>query len=247
MSHNLPNIIPSGTQMLSVITGSTGEFIEFTGETNSKQFVKIVWANEEHAEIIEVSGVILKNKPFSVHTTIIGLPIPDELMTWLGYISGKRYVGLYWDTYSWVPIAFDGSGDFTTLSTPVWNRYTHHKSVSKYLKPFNLGSSESKASQILIIDTVTNKSYVTPIIDGLSLLHALQGTYLDVYKQNGEIDKDKLFKITNNLFCDDSPDFIKPDALTISENPDYIERIFEIDARNCTALNNWLDTLLISK
>jgi len=164
-------------------------------------------------------------------------------MSWLGYIDGKRYIGLFWDSENCYPLAFDGSGRFVVLSTQVWKTFFEHPKSAPRLKTFDFGSDLGIAKHMLIIDTDTLKSHAVPLFDGISLLHATQGPKFSIQNENGEIDQGKLFKLADDLlYTDDTTDVLTTDDLTNPDKSAQVIRAMEIEEQNAISLREWLDS-----
>ena len=101
--------------------------------------------------------------------TRVDLLLPPDLCLALGYRGDCRFAGFFWSPLGDHLIATDGINSGTAQSW-AYLAFKRHRVVAPLLEPFDLGSSESDAVHILVIDGVANRAFVAPVSEARTFL-----------------------------------------------------------------------------
>jgi hypothetical protein len=103
--------------------------------------------------------------------TPLGIPVPPMLSKAMGYTGEARYVSFQWTPYGDEADYSDGrlSG---TGNWQAFLAYIQHPAVSPFLKEYDLGSSDSEARHILILDRKKLEIMIAPVKEAQAFLSA---------------------------------------------------------------------------
>lgn len=101
----------------------------------------------------------------------VDLPLPPELCETLGYRGPARFAGFFWSPLGDQLVATDGRSSGTAQSW-AFLAYRRHRAVAPLLDPFDLGSSEEDAADILLIDRERNMAHIAPVAAARAFLES---------------------------------------------------------------------------
>ena len=93
--------------------------------------------------------------------TLLAVPVPPNFAEALGYTGNGRFVGCYWQVMGDEAQLDDGRLDMTGE----WDAYlafVQHPKVYPAVRSYRLGSSDTEARDMLIIDRQEHRLYVAP-------------------------------------------------------------------------------------
>jgi hypothetical protein len=97
-------------------------------------------------------------------------PIPPLLAKVLGYKGNARYV-----SFNRTPLGdeveFSDGRESGTGNWQAFLAYIQHPAVSPFHEGFDLGSSESEAKHVLILDRAQQQLYIAPVREAENFLH----------------------------------------------------------------------------
>jgi hypothetical protein len=91
----------------------------------------------------------------------LSVPVPPRLAELIGYRGEARWVAFHWEPCG--DESFYDDGRTSGTGSPwAYLAYVRHRAVAGSLAPFNLGSSDSEASEWLVLDRAEQVLYVAP-------------------------------------------------------------------------------------
>jgi hypothetical protein len=101
--------------------------------------------------------------------TPLNVPVPPMLAKAMGYRGNARYVSFQWTPYGDEADYSDGRGSGTG-DWQAFLAFIHHPAVSPRLQGYDLGSSDSEAKHVLILDQEQQILFIAPARDAEKFL-----------------------------------------------------------------------------
>ena len=94
--------------------------------------------------------------------TPLHVPVPPILAKAIGYAGRARYVAFNWTPYGDEAEYFDGRLS-ATGNWQAFLAYIQHPAISPHLQDYDLGSSDSEAKHVLILDQAILEMFIAPV------------------------------------------------------------------------------------
>jgi hypothetical protein len=112
---------------------------------------------------------MLQNEEERAGWVRLGVPVPPGLSQAVGYRGDARWVAFHWEPCG--DESFYDDGRTSGTGSPwAYLAFVRHRAVAQELAPYDLGSSDSEATECLLLDRGEGVLYVAPVRSARRLL-----------------------------------------------------------------------------